>query len=77
MMAVTKSLSKNVHHIKMKDETEEYQFVPQLSSTLRLDLVFWECKAFYFSFKQYILKNQLLEIQSNHWSLKEIILSVF
>ena len=51
MMAVTKSLSENVHHLKKNDETEKYQFVPQLFSTLRLDLVFWKCKAFSFSFK--------------------------
>ena len=41
MMAVTKSLSSGVHQVTMNDETENIQFVPQIVSTLRLDLVFW------------------------------------
>ena len=41
MMAVTKSLSSDVHQVRMDGQTEKIQFVPQIVSTLRLDLVFW------------------------------------
>ena len=41
MMAATKSLSSDVHQVRMDGQTEKIQFVPQIVSTLRLDLVFW------------------------------------
>ena len=41
MMAVTKSLSPDVHQVIRDDQTEKIQVVPQIVSTLRLDLVFW------------------------------------
>ena len=41
MMAVTKSLSPDVRQVRMGSETEKLQVVPQIVSTLRLDLVFW------------------------------------
>ena len=41
MMAVTKSLSSDVHQVRKNGQTEKLQVVPQIVSTLRLDLVFW------------------------------------
>ena len=40
-MAVTKSLSPDVHQVRNNGQTEKLQVVPQIVSTLRLDLVFW------------------------------------
>ena len=41
MKEVTRVLSSGVHEIEKDDQTEKIQFVPQIVSTLRLDLVFW------------------------------------
>ena len=41
MMAVTKSLSSDVHPVRIDGETEKVQIVPQIVSTLRFDLIFW------------------------------------
>ena len=40
-MAVTKSLSTDIHQVRMNGQSERIQFVPQMLSTLRLDIVFW------------------------------------
>ena len=41
MKHVTKVLSSDVHEIERDGRTVKIQFVPQIVSTLRLDLVFW------------------------------------
>ena len=41
MKEVTKNLASGVHEIEKDDQTVKIQFVPQIVSTLRLDLVFW------------------------------------
>ena len=41
MKEVTKVLSDGVHEIETDGQTVKIQFVPQIVSTLRLDLVFW------------------------------------
>ena len=41
MKEVTKFLSSDEHEIEEDGETKKIQFVPQIVSTLRLDLVFW------------------------------------
>ena len=43
MMAVTKSLSSEMRQVRMNaiGQTKKIQIVPQIVSTLRLDLVFW------------------------------------
>ena len=41
MKVVTNILSSGVHEIEGDGQTEKIQFVPQIVSTLRLDLVFW------------------------------------
>ena len=41
MKEVTRVLSSGVYAIRKDDQTEQIQFVPQIVSTLRLDLVFW------------------------------------
>ena len=41
MTTVTNFLSSGVHEIERDGQTEKIQFVPQMISTLRLDLVFW------------------------------------
>ena len=41
MKKVTNGLAPRVHDIKKDGQTEKVQFVPQLVSTLRLDLVLW------------------------------------
>ena len=41
MKKVTYGLAPRVHDIKKDGQTMKVQFVPQLVSTLRLDLVFW------------------------------------
>ena len=41
MKEVTKVLSSDVHEIERDGRTVKIQFVPQIVSTLRLDLVFW------------------------------------
>ena len=41
MKEVTKVLSSDVLEIERDGRTEKIQFVPQIVSTLRLDLVFW------------------------------------
>ena len=41
MATVTKILSSGVHEIERDGQTVKIQFVPQIVSTLRLDLVFW------------------------------------
>jgi len=41
MKEVTKVLSSDVHVIERDGRTVRIQFVPQIVSTLRLDLVFW------------------------------------
>ena len=41
MMAVTKSLSTDIHQVRMNGQSERIQFVPQMLSTLRRDIVFW------------------------------------
>ena len=41
MKVVTNVLSSGVHEIERDGQTEKIQFVPQIVSTLRLDLVFW------------------------------------
>ena len=41
MMAVTKSLSSDVHQVRTDSQTEKIQIVPQIVSTLRFDLIFW------------------------------------
>jgi len=41
MMALTNSLSTNIHQVRMNGQSERIQFVPQMLSTLRLDIVFW------------------------------------
>ena len=41
MKVVTNILSSSVHEIERDGQTEKIQFVPQIVSTLRLDLVFW------------------------------------
>ena len=41
MMEATRSLSEDVHTIIRGGQTQEVQFIPQIISTLRLDLVFW------------------------------------
>ena len=42
MMAVTNSLSTDIHHLPRGLQTVKIQFIPQMVSTLRRDLVFWE-----------------------------------
>ena len=41
MKVVTNVLSSGVHEIERDGQTVKIQFVPQIVSTLRLDLVFW------------------------------------
>jgi len=41
MKEVKEDLSSGVHEIEKDDQTVKIQFVPQIVSTLRLDLVFW------------------------------------
>ena len=41
MATVIKILSSGVHEIERDGQTEKIQFVPQIVSTLRLDLVLW------------------------------------
>ena len=41
MTTVTNFLSSRVYELQSDGETENIQFVPQIVSTLRLDLVFW------------------------------------
>ena len=41
MKKVTHVLAPRVHDIRKDGQTIKVQFVPQLISTLRLDLVFW------------------------------------
>ena len=41
MKKVTNNLAPRVNHIEGDRETENVQFVPQLVSTLRRDLVLW------------------------------------
>ena len=38
---MTNVLAPRIHEIRKDGQTEKVQFVPQLVSTLRLDLVFW------------------------------------
>ena len=42
MTKVTKLVSEQVHTVLIEGETHEYQIVPQFSSTLRLELYFWQ-----------------------------------
>ena len=41
MMALTNSLSTDIHQVRMNGQSERIQFVPQMLSTLRRDIVFW------------------------------------
>ena len=40
-MALTNSLSTDIHQVRMNGQSERIQFVPQMLSTLRRDIVFW------------------------------------
>ena len=42
MIEVTKTLAPQEYMVKRRNETKKVQIVPQIASTLRKDLVFWE-----------------------------------
>ena len=44
MMAITTNLSPKIHKIVIDGQTQDFQMVPQYSSCLRDDLVFFEDK---------------------------------
>jgi len=44
MMAITTNLSPEIHKIVIDGQTQDFQMVPQYSSCLRDDLVFFEDK---------------------------------
>ena len=44
MMAITTNLSPKIHKIVIDGQTQDFQMVPQYSSCLRDDLVFFENK---------------------------------
>ena len=42
MMSISKSLADEKFFVVMDGETKSYRIVPQMSSTLRKNLVFWQ-----------------------------------
>ena len=50
MLDLTKNLTKKVHQLPKDGETENFHSVPQIFSSLRLELVFWPDLLIYYGY---------------------------